>query len=313
MFTKPPGPASVRTVAIFTNRAPKSSNSFPQRCVHLERAQPSAHGSDRMGECGGAFIRIGMAGQHEGEAESANMLYFWLCTRRNPMKSAKSSQIVSLQNALKLTRYMHSGAKSAPSCSRSHPVRRRRAPRRSSYGRCQGLALLARHPPQSTAHGGDRVTSPADGRVCGHVHATWRGKGTRGRGEMCEFVVFPAMCPPELHEIAKKAPETFSSDHVETRGGHATWGGECTVVFARPCDAASARPTAIFIRAAPRSSSSSRDVLTTPQRAEAVALRPRRTGEYAVVSTRLGAEGGREGEAECALLWDLGHVHADIQ
>lgn len=81
----------------------------------------------------------------------------------------------------------------------------------------------------------------------------WRGRGTRGRGEMCESVVFPAMCPPELHEIAKKAPETFSSDHVETRGGYATWGGECTVVFARPCDAASARPTAIFIRAAPRS------------------------------------------------------------
>lgn len=121
------------------------------------------------------------------------------------------------------------------------------------------------------------------------------------------------MHTPKCNEIDETCPDVFSPDRVETRRENSPWGDGCVVVSARPSDAASARPTAIFRRAAPKTSSSSRDVLTTPQRAEAVALRPRRTGEYAVVSTRLGAEGGREGEAECALLWDLGHVQAEMQ
>lgn len=165
------------------------------------------------------------------------------------MKSPKSGPIFSPQIAPKRAAHVLPGATSAPSCSRSRQTRRRRAPRPSLDGGHYDfdfeLELVSAKLCTSPARGDVRAQCRTHGRACRHVHAPRCGGRAREIGAICEYVAFPAVCPPKSHETAEKWPYVFCSDRTQTRRVHAPQCDEHTVGSTKPSDVASTRTVAI--------------------------------------------------------------------
>lgn len=137
----------------------------------------------------GVSTRFHAARGCEGEAECATVRCFSLSDHRNRMKSPESHHIFSAQIAPQLAGHTHPGAKSAPLCLRSYPVRRQRPKLTSLDGRHLVLEPLAVTPPASATHERVRIRPRTDGDACRRAYATPRHERTRGARGMCAFVV----------------------------------------------------------------------------------------------------------------------------